>query len=538
MTPTDLIKRSAYSQTMCEHPRTIINKYTGEIVTVRCGRCDACRISKANKSTARIEYIRKNSSCSFFGTLTYDDEHLPVMSFDNRNFDVALDDDFYDVKGTFFAKHVLAGTYYSRKLSHRAETLCVYDTEHVMDLDLSTLSQNELGIIRKGYHSVGKEDYHPYQLGYLRKADLQKFFKRLRKRLKSISDANIYYFACGEYGPQSLRPHYHFVISCNTVLSYHDMLACVLGSWPLGRVDLQTVNSSAASYVGGYLTSTSHLPSFLCKKQVAPFHVSSREADYFKKNPLEMEQTWYKVDAHQRVEQCDRGPTVLPLPMSYTNRYYPKCSGFSDLTLETLNRRWQTFNANYIRVPVNKLTNDGRVTFFEEDVPVSMLSKLSSTRISNVLTVTAISPTYYYDFLWHNHVCDLAKKYDMSPYDVLYKIYKWHKDEELYKLNRFYKTQESFSSPFDVLSNLLQYPQIFAVLNASCSYKDLPQYLQKTFDLQGLTSFLYDKYGHCKIDVNNFAKLDNYDAFISAVRIAAAERVKTKGVNDLYNPFN
>lgn len=36
------------------------------------------------------------------------------------------------------------------------------------------------------------------------KADLQNFWKRLRKKEK-----NIRYIACGEYGPRTLRPHYH-----------------------------------------------------------------------------------------------------------------------------------------------------------------------------------------------------------------------------------------------------------------------------------------------------------------------------------------
>ena len=39
------------------------------------------------------------------------------------------------------------------------------------------------------------------------KTDLQKFFKRFRKKGYKIR-----YFACGEYGPRTLRPHYHAII--------------------------------------------------------------------------------------------------------------------------------------------------------------------------------------------------------------------------------------------------------------------------------------------------------------------------------------
>lgn len=45
----------------------------------------------------------------------------------------------------------------------------------------------------------------------LKKEDLQKFFKRLRKRLDE-KGIKIRYFACGEYGDQTQRPHYHAII--------------------------------------------------------------------------------------------------------------------------------------------------------------------------------------------------------------------------------------------------------------------------------------------------------------------------------------
>ena len=41
------------------------------------------------------------------------------------------------------------------------------------------------------------------------KADLQGFWKRLRKK---IEPQQIRYMACGEYGPKTLRPHYHAVV--------------------------------------------------------------------------------------------------------------------------------------------------------------------------------------------------------------------------------------------------------------------------------------------------------------------------------------
>lgn len=60
------------------------------------------------------------------------------------------------------------------------------------------------------------------------KADLQKFFKRLRKRLSS-DERKIRYFACGEYGDQSARPHYHAIVFGLTLKDSDKQ--CVIDSW-------------------------------------------------------------------------------------------------------------------------------------------------------------------------------------------------------------------------------------------------------------------------------------------------------------------
>lgn len=46
----------------------------------------------------------------------------------------------------------------------------------------------------------------------LRKKHFQLFMKRLRKEYAKKSDEKLRYFACGEYGSQTYRPHYHAII--------------------------------------------------------------------------------------------------------------------------------------------------------------------------------------------------------------------------------------------------------------------------------------------------------------------------------------
>lgn len=73
------------------------------------------------------------------------------------------------------------------------------------------------------------------------KSDVQKFFKRVRKRTLN----KIKYYACGEYGPRSFRPHYHAIVfSAGT--------KALVESWDYGHVRIDPVNPATIAYVTGY----------------------------------------------------------------------------------------------------------------------------------------------------------------------------------------------------------------------------------------------------------------------------------------------
>ena len=63
----------------------------------------------------------------------------------------------------------------------------------------------------------------------LKKEDLQKFMKRLRKSLEPTG-RKIRYFACGEYGDQTERPHYHLILF-GLGLSNEDR-TYIMDAWP------------------------------------------------------------------------------------------------------------------------------------------------------------------------------------------------------------------------------------------------------------------------------------------------------------------
>lgn len=149
--------------------------FKDNVTMIPCGKCEGCRIDKANDWATRCILESKNWAKNCFLTLTYDNEHLPK----NRS---------------------------------------------------------------------------------LVKKDLQNFWKRLRKTQKEP----IRYLACGEYGPKTLRPHYHAAVFnyIPTDLKTHSMN--VEGDllytskklekiWGNGYVIIGQLTYKSAAYVARYV---------------------------------------------------------------------------------------------------------------------------------------------------------------------------------------------------------------------------------------------------------------------------------------------
>lgn len=120
-------------------PVMLVDKDTGEVknraVVLPCGQCLECRLKYAAGWANRILMEAQYHEDSYFVTLTYDDEHVPV--------------------------------------SHTEDGELVYT---------------------------------------LNPKDLQDFIKRLRRDQEYHKDNKIRFYAVGEYGSSTHRPHYHAII--------------------------------------------------------------------------------------------------------------------------------------------------------------------------------------------------------------------------------------------------------------------------------------------------------------------------------------
>ena len=83
---------------------------------------------------------------------------------------------------------------------------------------------------------------------------LTAFWKRLRKRFAKENGPKIRYFACGEYGDQSWRPHYHAtVFGLSIAETAHVAEAWSTEDGPIGHVHVAEFNQKTAQYVAGYV---------------------------------------------------------------------------------------------------------------------------------------------------------------------------------------------------------------------------------------------------------------------------------------------
>lgn len=83
----------------------------------------------------------------------------------------------------------------------------------------------------------------------LRKKDVQKYLKRLRKL---CPDYTLKYFFCGEYGPQGNRPHYHAIV-LNCPDAEYFAKAWSLDGSDFGSVKVGTCTSDSIAYCMKYI---------------------------------------------------------------------------------------------------------------------------------------------------------------------------------------------------------------------------------------------------------------------------------------------
>lgn len=265
----------------CQHRSFITNRYTGKRIAVDCGQCDYCIHKRAQKASMRVKTAGSAFEHSWFVTLTYDNEHIPLFNCEVYHSDY---DDVLSDSGVVYGyeKHLFIPV--SKYCCTDLQQLChIYFTqvqgtvpynressqyEPVKDNWFLSMDAIRSFIAKtKSATPYGKDGeisarYGDNLIPYLNYVDVQNYIKRLRKHLKTAlgSYETLHFYAVGEYGPVHFRPHYHILLFTNSEQIPKVLRQCHDKSWKLGRSDFQTSRGGAASYVASYVNSLSSAP--------------------------------------------------------------------------------------------------------------------------------------------------------------------------------------------------------------------------------------------------------------------------------------
>lgn len=245
-----------------------------EELSLPCGKCIGCRIDYAQQWANRIMLEREchDPETCYFITLTFDDRAIECTGYEEDR-------------------------QYGRS-----------PNPHV----LRPFSLSNTGVVDGWSHSLNR-------------SDLQLFMKRFRR---SHENDKIRFFACGEYGDKSARPHYHLIVFGvhfdendlnflkKSPLGYDYMTSESLKKdWPYGFNIVAPVTWESACYVARYVTKKMYGPdgdAFYAKYNLEkPFTACSRRpglaAEYYKAHPI-------SKDTSTLIVGTDAGVRKFPPP--------------------------------------------------------------------------------------------------------------------------------------------------------------------------------------------------------------------------------
>lgn len=237
----------------CQHRSFITNRYTGRRIAVDCGQCDYCIHKRAQKASMRVKTAGSAFKYSYFVTLTYDNEHVPLMNCEvlHNEYEDALSISGDKVFGYERHSYIPVSEYQpedSSQLRHifftQVQGTVPYDREikeYVPVKDNWFLSMDAIRSFISKTQAVDNSVYPAAEryginnlIPFLNYVDVQNYIKRLRKHLHLVlgSYETLHFYAVGEYGPVHFRPHYHILLFTNSKKSqrYYDSVMIRVGS--------------------------------------------------------------------------------------------------------------------------------------------------------------------------------------------------------------------------------------------------------------------------------------------------------------------
>ena len=289
----------------CLEPRKVFNPYSKDSLVVPCGHCKACLLNKNSRLAFQCDLESVSNKYCVFITLTYANRFIPRANFIDAT-DRPFGCDLYD--------------------KETGELLGACDM----------LEEDRQRLLDK-FYLFG-------DVPYLRKSDLQLFFKRFRYYAGKITKEKVRYFAVGEYGPVHFRPHYHILLYFNSETLLQACSEIVLSSWRFGRVDCQLSKGKCSSYVASYVNSSVSVPKVFTLPSTRGFCLHSQKLGQgFLQGEREKVYSLTASEFIQRSVVFNGAYKEFRLWRSCYRYFYPKCKGFSDKSARDLSYSYRIY---------------------------------------------------------------------------------------------------------------------------------------------------------------------------------------------------
>lgn len=322
----------------CLSPQCVVNKNTGKLMLTPCNKCVACLNTLASKQATRVrnEILKHKYTVMF--TLTYSNVFLPKWEM------------IVDKNGI-------------PQLRPIGRTEFMFDSCPLNYID------------KKGELRFDYQEYMPQiegiddktLFGSCCKKDIQNFMKRVRWNLSQLNisqdETKVRYYIASEYGPTTLRPHYHGLLFFDNEVIAREIKDVIVKSWgrfergtgrrnnfafrPFARVsntadNIKMCDANGAFYVAEYIAGNLNLPKVLADRCTRPFHLGSR-------NPIigsykcsretilrQVRKGTYRRDVQMYNEQTKQSELVsVPLDRDLCNSLFVKCKGYSQISYGT-----------------------------------------------------------------------------------------------------------------------------------------------------------------------------------------------------------
>lgn len=309
-----------------------------------CRKCECCQVSRQKSLSTMLSLEESHAKYCYFVNPTYNDYNVPCVR-------IPSDADF----GSLTEFEIITPRLQQDK--YFEPYVCDYDVDIEKSIQQLIKQRDEYSRLYSRTHKFVPHDVI-YLLHY---PDIQRFIKRFRQYVYRKFKASVRYYLVGEYGTNSLRPHWHLLFFFDSDELARDMercyypteeelkenpddkyylendcAECIHSLWQFGFATSTRTDKSAYYYVSGYVTSGTRFPLVLSALS-RPHSLHSRFfgqilAEEEIENAIKTENFEY-FRVHYR--HSSKGYQIpYALWRSYYTRYFPVFTGLVNMSSE------------------------------------------------------------------------------------------------------------------------------------------------------------------------------------------------------------